>query len=335
MKTYLFYVHVMVLMCAFNMQASSSSSSSSAAAAASASAASVSVAAGLQMKTKYDASQAGIAMAAITPKVPKVPSSSSSSSACAAASASAAAGLQIKTKQDAPQAGIAMAAITAPQVPNSGLPSSAGAAASVSVAAASAGAIAAGAAQAKAKQEGQYTRNDVLASQFEYARLTQLYANTVLGSKKLEIDRDNALAAIAAKIRGTLYHKLLEQQKNQEELQEQALAQKASEAHKALGALDPVDKPNEQKISIKIFFYGKQTTISAYASDNVLMVYSYLKHLYPQVQRYNIFIPQGNIGDATKKMTIREALGGNFSLRIQGVYTPEQIVRVYNTQMGK
>ncbi len=52
MKTYLLYVHVMVLMCAYNVQASSSSSSSSAGATASASAA-----VSLNAKTKYDASQ--------------------------------------------------------------------------------------------------------------------------------------------------------------------------------------------------------------------------------------------------------------------------------------
>ncbi len=92
MKSYLFYLHVMVLMCALNMQASSSSSSSNVGAAASASAASSSVAAGLQIKTKHDASQAGqsASTSAITPKALN---SSSSSSAGAVASVSVAAAI--------------------------------------------------------------------------------------------------------------------------------------------------------------------------------------------------------------------------------------------------
>ncbi len=61
MKRYLFYVHVMVLMCAFNIQASSSSSSSASSGAstsASASASAAAAAAGVKIKVDYDAKAA-------------------------------------------------------------------------------------------------------------------------------------------------------------------------------------------------------------------------------------------------------------------------------------
>ncbi len=315
MKTYLFYLHVAVLMGAFNMQGSSNSSSSGAGAAASASA-SASAAASLQVKTKYDVSQAGSVKAATTP-----------------------------------------------QVPSSGLPSSAGAAASVSAAE-----VAAGVAQAKAKQEKSVAKTsvDMTAAQAEYEGLVKqqkdLEDERIKNIKKLDDERDRNIKKInddhdeRAKAIGKHYEQCLQTITTritdnafnaliQEHKKKNALARQQAQGQAALILKQLQDMPlSPGEVEVNVCQpYGN---FRGAANESILTFYRRTKASYGLSLTNSRLVVKGcDMVNFNRKLTVGELFENQWIIAPQPInsrysvsnvaYTPEEIIKIYNTQMGK